>query len=94
MDCNTLSIVQILTVPSCITAIAETLGIKVCVKAEKKAILDCLECDWVAQNVLTDPHSTNLHILPIGKLGMTVSIYTHVTSAWDLYIQLLKSLPI
>ena len=54
-------------------AIADALACDVSVAKDKKAVLDCLESEWVSQRVHTDKHSCGLHVLPIGKLTLGVS---------------------
>lgn len=40
---------------------------------EKKAILDCLELEAMAQRVTTDPSQAAVHVLPMHSLTMVVS---------------------
>lgn len=54
-------------------AIADVLGVKICVSKEKKAVLDCLECTSLSDSLTTDYSKSCLHILPMAKLNLKVS---------------------
>ena len=56
------------------SGLAETLGLKVFVKWEKKVILECLESPEIISVLTSDPHSAGLHVLPMGKLNLNVSL--------------------
>ena len=53
----------------CNLAIAEVLGVKVCVSKEKKSILNCLESASISDMITTDYSSSCLHVLPMGKIN-------------------------
>lgn len=59
-------------------AIAEVLGVKICVSKEKKAVLDCLESTHLSNSLTTDYSKSCLHVLPMAKLNMTVSSSANV----------------
>ena len=54
-------------------AIADVLGVKICVSMEKKATLDCLECPSLSERLTTDYSQSPLHVLPMAKLNLRVS---------------------
>lgn len=55
-------------------AIAEVLGVRICVSREKKAVLDCLDCPALSDVLTTDYSQSCLHVLPMAKLNLTVSV--------------------
>ncbi|XP_071090237.1 DNA cross-link repair 1A protein-like [Haliotis cracherodii] len=58
------------------TAIADALESKVCVKKDKKVILDCLEDQHLQKMVTLCPTEARVHVLPMGKLKPNeLSIY-------------------
>ncbi|XP_046548367.1 DNA cross-link repair 1A protein-like [Haliotis rubra] len=50
------------------SAIADALQSKVCVKRDKKVIIECLEDQHLQKMVTLDPKEARVHVLPMGKL--------------------------
>jgi DNA cross-link repair 1A protein len=51
-------------------SIAQSINSKICVKREKKRILDCINDVEISKRLTLDPKETNLHVLPMGSLNM------------------------
>ena len=57
------------------TAIAEALNCKICVKSDKKMVLDCLDDATLSTRVSTKWQDSGLHVLPMMKLNYKVSYF-------------------
>ena len=55
------------------TAIAEALNCKICVKSDKKMVLNCLDDATLSTRVSTKWQDSGLHVLPMMKLNYKVS---------------------
>ena len=44
------------------------------VDRDKRAILECLESSEILSVLTTDPHSAGIHVLPMAKLNVNVSL--------------------
>lgn len=51
-------------------SIANKINAKICVKKDKKSILDCLEDSELSSKLTLNPNETNLHVLPMRYLNM------------------------
>jgi len=51
----------------------------VCVRKDKKAVLDCLESEILTQMITTDPRLASVHVLPMNRL--TIEVHTTVYCA-------------
>ena len=56
-------------------ALAEALGSKICVTKEKEAILGCLQWSELQSLLTTAPLTASVHVLPMRKLNVNVSMY-------------------
>jgi len=54
------------------TAIAETLDCKICVKREKKLILECLDNESLRQRLTLMKHEARVHVLAMNQINSAV----------------------